>query len=240
MPDALGGRLRAAREAQGMSLRALAGAIGVSASLLSQVETGRTKPSVSTLYLLVSKLDISIDALLGRNDTPDPTPATTSSIPAAHIARRPIYEFKHQAGPDNPTLDMDNGVKWERLSYLENADVEALRVTYEPGGSSSIEGKFMYHFGLEHVYLISGELTLHLDLETHVIEGGDSAVFNAERPHLFINKGDEPAVGIWYIFGRDAAAQAALGTHHLAPPATTASHGQVSDAVDVLHNFRQA
>ncbi|MBB1510930.1 helix-turn-helix domain-containing protein [Tessaracoccus sp. MC1756] len=237
MSDELGVRLRAAREARGMSLRALAGAIGVSPSLLSQVETGRTKPSVSTLYALVSQLGISTDLLLGREEVP----VEAFTDPHASItppAKRLPMDFKHQPERDNPTLEMDNGVKWERLSYFPETDVEALRATYQPGASSSTEGRFMYHFGLEHVYMISGELTLHLDLDAHVIKGGESAVFNAERPHLFVNASNEPAVGVWYIFGRDAAAQAALGTHHLAPPATS-SEGQVVNAVDVLHNFRQ-
>lgn len=233
MSDALGARLREAREARGMSLRALAGAIGVSPSLLSQVETGRTKPSVSTLYALVSELDISTDLLLGRDDAPL-EPAIPA--PAAEPAARPVVEMKHQREADNPMVEMGNGVKWERLIYIEGTDVEALRVTYQPGASSSIEGKFMYHFGIEHVYMISGELTLHLDLDSHVIKGGDSVVFDAERPHLFVNRGDEPAVGVWYIFGRDAAARAALGTD-VAPPHSSIN-GQFNNALDVLHNFR--
>lgn len=237
MSDTLGSRLRAAREKRGMSLRGLASAIGVSPSLLSQVETGRTKPSVSTLYALVSELDTSTDLLLGRDGPTLELPE--AARPTAPLVRRPEIEFKHQRGDENPVLEMDNGVKWERLSYIEGTDVEALRVTYQPGASSSIEGKFMYHFGVEHLYLISGALTLHLDLEAHVIRGGDSAVFDAERPHLFVNRGDEPAVGIWYIFGRDAAARARLGTDDLAAPATSRG-GPVTNALDVLHNFRQS
>ncbi len=236
MSDTLGARLREAREARGMSLRALAGAIGVSPSLLSQVETGRTKPSVSTLYALVSQLDISTDLLLGRGDAPiEEIPS--SHTPSAPPADRPVVAMKHQREEDAPVLDMGNGVKWERLSYAEGTDVEALRATYQPGASSSIEGKLMYHFGIEHLYLIRGELTLHLDLEATVIRSGDSVVFDAERPHLFVNRGDEPAVGVWYIFGRDAAARATLGTHHLAPP-PGAADSRLTNAVDVLHNFR--
>ncbi|MEV5463259.1 helix-turn-helix transcriptional regulator, partial [Streptomyces cellulosae] len=42
--------MRQARLERGMSLRALAREIGVSASLVSQIETGKSQPSVSTLY----------------------------------------------------------------------------------------------------------------------------------------------------------------------------------------------
>lgn len=235
MSDHLGTRLRAAREARSMSLRALAGAIGVSPSLLSQVETGRTKPSVSTLYALVSELGISTDSLLGRDDLAEGVPTVSRSSPSQ--PPRPVHEFVLQPGSENPTLEMENGVTWESLVSLKGTDVEALRVTYQPGASSSVEGKFTYHFGVEHLYLIDGELTLHLDLDAHTIKAGDSVVFDAERPHLWVNRSDQVAVGVWYIFGRDAAARAALGTHELAAPPGTAN-GQVSSAVDVLHTFR--
>ena len=61
----LGSELRRVRESKKLSLRAVASAVGVSASLLSQVETGKTQPSVSTLYALVNHLGISLDALMG-------------------------------------------------------------------------------------------------------------------------------------------------------------------------------
>jgi transcriptional regulator with XRE-family HTH domain len=51
MTEGLGAKLREVRTAKGMSLRSLAQALGVSASLISQVEIGKTQPSVSTLFL---------------------------------------------------------------------------------------------------------------------------------------------------------------------------------------------
>ena len=235
MSDSIGIRLREAREAQNMSLRALASAIGVSPSLLSQIETGKTKPSVSTLYSLVSQLNISTDALLGREShaqapTPEPTPAPL-------FAPNPTTSFNYQASADNPTLEMDNGVKWEKLSVLDGTDVEALRVTYQPGASSSIEGRLMRHFGIEHVYLISGELTLQLEFDMHVIQAGDSMAFDSQRPHLFVNRGDVPAFGLWYVTGRSGAAQAsAHGSEEvLSKPA---NDDVLHSAVDVLRSFR--
>ena len=60
----MGDRLREARQARGLSLRGLAERLGVSPSLISQVETGRAKPSVSTLYAIVTELGISLDELV--------------------------------------------------------------------------------------------------------------------------------------------------------------------------------
>ena len=57
----IGGRLRDARQRRGMTVRGLARAVDVSASLISQIETGKSSPSVSTLYAITAALDISIE-----------------------------------------------------------------------------------------------------------------------------------------------------------------------------------
>ena len=65
MREDFGGELRARRERLGLSLRSVASAVGISPSMLSQVETGKLYPSVSTLYHLAAFLDVSLDGLLG-------------------------------------------------------------------------------------------------------------------------------------------------------------------------------
>lgn len=62
-------RLRAVREARGLGLREAARQLDVSASFLSQLETGKSQPSVSTLYSLTRLLDISIDQLFDDEAT---------------------------------------------------------------------------------------------------------------------------------------------------------------------------
>src|ERR671937_1448689 len=57
----IGSRLREERERVRISQRELARRLGVSASLISQIESGQSKPSVSTLYAIVSELGVSLD-----------------------------------------------------------------------------------------------------------------------------------------------------------------------------------
>lgn len=66
MGEILGAEIRAARVRQGLSLRALAGEIGVSASLLSQIENGKTQASIRTLFALSARLQFSIDDLVEK------------------------------------------------------------------------------------------------------------------------------------------------------------------------------
>lgn len=223
--DELGSRLKAAREGKGFTLRALASKIGVSSSLLSQIENGKTKPSVDTLYAVVRQLDISIDAILGL------------APPAADAGAefRPQTTFLLQTMAEAPVIEMENGVRWERLAVLPGLDIEGLRVTYRPSAASSVEGKLMQHLGYEHIAMVSGELTLRLEFDEHVITAGDTMAFDSQRPHMFVNRGTEDAVGIWYIVGRKS--QSAAGDRYT----MTAEHGAgggLSSAIDVMHSFR--
>ncbi|MEU1315961.1 helix-turn-helix domain-containing protein [Streptomyces tibetensis] len=73
----VGARIRQARLERGTSLRALAREIGVSASLVSQIETGKSQPSVSTLYAITTALGISVESLFdAREEAASIPPAT--------------------------------------------------------------------------------------------------------------------------------------------------------------------
>jgi DNA-binding XRE family transcriptional regulator/quercetin dioxygenase-like cupin family protein len=65
----IGNRIRVERMRLGLTVRGLARDAGVSASLISQIETDKSKPSVSTLYSITAALGMSLADLL---DTTDP------------------------------------------------------------------------------------------------------------------------------------------------------------------------
>lgn len=188
--NGIGARLRHERQTRGISLRKVAQDLGVSASLISQVETGKTQPSVATLYALATLMSISVDDLLGLE-----TDHATASIPA-------VANLDLQRGSQNPVIEMENGVRWERLAMGRQGDVDALLVTYQPGASSSLEGKLMRHAGSEYAYMLEGEITLQLEFDSHVLSAGDSLHFDSSRPHMFSNLGELPAKGLWFVVGR--------------------------------------
>ncbi|MFC9259307.1 helix-turn-helix domain-containing protein [Streptomyces hydrogenans] len=203
MEENIGQALREARKAQGISLRALAAETGISASLLSQVENGKSQPSVSTLYALVSRLRVSLDDLLGL--------ATHGASPSTPPDREAEGTGPSRAGlilqraADNPVLHMDSGVRWERLASFDDGLVEALLVTYPGGASSSVDGTLMRHSGFEFAYLLEGSLTLALEFDRYELGAGDSFCFDSTRPHMYVNRGRKEARGLWYVVGRNAA-----------------------------------
>jgi transcriptional regulator with XRE-family HTH domain len=67
---ALGLEVRRARSARGLSLRGLGDRIGVSPSLVSQIERDQVRPSLGTLVALAVELELSLDATFGLRPTP--------------------------------------------------------------------------------------------------------------------------------------------------------------------------
>lgn len=224
----LGSELRRIRESKKLSLRNVANAVGVSPSLLSQVETGKTQPSVSTLYALVNHLGVSLDGLMGQH-----RPSVIESAPAA-----PVHTNGSNGGngvvqhaANNPVIEMENGVTWERLADGGSDVADPLIVTYAPGASSSVEGKLMRHSALEYGVITEGQLVLKIDFEEHVMNPGDSFCFDANRPHMYQNRSNQVAKGIWFVIGRREMAYKTLSDLGLSD---LAEDRQIKSAVDVL------
>jgi 2-haloacid dehalogenase len=202
----LGARLRAERLRQGISLREMARRVGVSASALSQIETGKAQPSVSKLFDIVNLLDTSLDGLLSG----DPKhPGDRVPAPDGHRATADPdhgYEtegfFSFQRSGEHEVLELESGVHWRRLTAGSLPGVEFLHVSYAPGARSSRDGAFMRHAGQEFGYVLSGRLAVEVGFDAYQLGPGDSISFPAPTPHRLSNPGTEPATAVWCVLGR--------------------------------------
>jgi transcriptional regulator with XRE-family HTH domain len=205
----VGDRIREARSRRGLSVRQLARDVGVSASLISQIENGRSRPSVSTLYAITQALGISVEDVFD-------TAAEVVAAPSRPVVRLPsaLEALAASATTDvalgplvrpdqREVLELDSGVTWERLGRIEGSHVDFMLVTYAPGGSSSSTSQLMRHAGDEYGYLISGHLVLTLGFVQHPLGPGDAVSFASSTPHRYRNDGEEPAVGIWAVIEAD-------------------------------------
>ena len=228
----MGDRLRSARLRRGLSLRALADVLGVSPSLISQVETGRARPSVSTLYAIANELGISLDELLFVDTRPGRPGAIAS--PAAGGSLDP--ELARSSGasllPGDPVqrastrkqIRLASGVVWDRLTTASIPNVDFLSVTYEVGGASSPEDQFQRHAGQEWGYVLSGQLGVRIGFDEYVLNPGDAIAFDSTTPHRLYNAGSVPVHGIWFVLGRRAVdlAEPAEPAEQAKPTAATA------------------
>jgi len=218
----LGERLRAARTKSGLSLRELAGRLGVSPSLISQIETGRANPSVSTLYALAAELDVSLDELM-FNDRRQA--ALTATEPPRSV------EEVVQPAASRKRIHLASGVEWERLTARSERDVEFLFVTYEVGGASTGEGAYQRHSGHEWGYVLEGRLDVRIGFEDYILGPGDAISFDSTIPHRLANAGDGPVHAIWFVLGRVPSAGGEAGgdavhdddLHETPPPRASAA-----------------
>jgi transcriptional regulator with XRE-family HTH domain len=196
----IGTRLREERDHVGISQRELARRIGLSASMISQIESGQSKPSVSTLYAIVTELGVSLDELFAPADGDGPS--RTVPLRGEDETRPPVGFGRVQRAAERDVIDLGSGVRWERLTTWNDRDVEFLHAVYDAGGSSSPDGSLMRHNGRELGIVLTGQLGVKVGFEDTVLGPGDSIAFDSTIPHRLHNDGDEVATAIWIVLGR--------------------------------------
>jgi transcriptional regulator with XRE-family HTH domain len=216
----LGARLREERQKAGMSLRELARRLGVSPSFVSQIENGKSSPSVATLYSIAQVLGTSIDSLFGHEATTEATARATARAttraaggPAATVVSRSALGSPADGFPstrqrsrlsvtrpeDRPRLVMDSEVVWEQLAGNTGRDLDFIEIIYPPHASSTTDQRMLQHAGFEYGYVLEGELEVTVGFETVRLAAGDSLGFDSAVPHLIRNVTDSTARGIWVV-----------------------------------------
>lgn len=159
------------RSVRGFTLDVLAARAAVSRGMLIQIEQARTNPSIGTVVKIGDALGVSITTLLDYEQGPK-----VRVVPA----ERAVRLWHTDAGSYNRLL-----AGTEAPGPLEMWDWRLM-----PGESSPSEP---HPTGtVELVHVTSGELTLTVDGEDHLVPAGASATFEANTPHMYGNRGEEP------------------------------------------------
>jgi transcriptional regulator with XRE-family HTH domain len=166
----IGPRVRALREAMGLSLRDLADRSGVSAPMLSQVERGTTSPTLAVAARMAAGLELSLSQLLRLDEH-------GHVVIVRNGERRSRGRGGHRVEELTPPLPGQRAdVSLHTLSSgaaTGGADDPPL---HEPGSR-------------ETVVVLGGELALYVDGERHLLRKGDSVTFDADLPRHFENDG---------------------------------------------------
>src|SRR5919109_5048941 len=145
---AVGPRVKALREAGGMSLRDLAERSGVSAPMLSQVERGETSPTLQVAARIAAGLELRLSQLLRLDEG--------GTVTVVHAGEG------RQGGAD--------GHRYEILSPpLPGLRSELSRHRLAPGAATGGPGDPPMHEpgSRETAVVESGELELHVDGQRH-------------------------------------------------------------------------
>jgi len=194
--EGIGDRLREERVKAGISQRELARRLGLSASLISQLESGQSRPSVGTLYSIVTELGVSLDQVI-RGEDFAPGGGDAASSANGPVARPPVGHPGQR-----PAIDLDSGVRWEELAADEGEGIDFLHVTYEVGGASTSDESSIRHAGREYGYVMAGTLGIRIGFQEYELHPGDSIAFDSTIPHRLFNTGDVPVTAVWFVLGR--------------------------------------
>jgi len=172
-PSAVGGRIRALREAMGLSLRDLGERTGVSAPMLSQVERGETSPTLAVAAKIAAGLELTLSQLLRLDE-------------GEHVAvsragkRRRLKRGGHRIEELTPPLPGQRAdVSLHTLDAGATTGGRDDPPMHEPGSR-------------ETAVVLVGSLALVVDGTRHELHEGDSVTFDADLPHHFENEGEDP------------------------------------------------
>ncbi len=163
----VGERIRQKRELSGFPLYELAQRVGITSSALSQIEKGKSFPSILTLKSIADNLHSSVGELIGENE---------------YLSNHPVLRL------DEARLigESESGTKYYHLSQREGSGVlDGYLFVFCKG--SSVGNFFANCAGYCFLHVISGTLVLRIEGREFFIAEGDSITLSAKSSFDIIN-----------------------------------------------------
>ncbi len=174
--EVIGLRIRTQRKKMGFTVDEVALKIGVSQSMISQVERGKAKPSLDTLWKLGLLLEVPLFYFFeGIEKEP---------VLVVRREEQEVLKLRHE------------NVAYRVLAPFEGRKIEFFELIVRPGNREQLP-PMQPHEGEECGVVIAGELEVLIEDRRYHLKKGDSIYFDSSYPHSFFNPGQEDAIGIW-------------------------------------------
>lgn len=201
----IGERIKKLRLKKSMGLVELGRHAGLSASFLSQLETGRVVPTLRNLARIAMVFNKDLSYFF------EPEPHALF-----RINRQKERIRLPQSGVDDPTY------YFESLGYMvQDRQIDPYFAEFLPTGKEAPALPHV-HPGYEFLYLLSGELEIQHTGKAHTLEPGDGVYFDASSPHAYRCAAASPATAIIVTMHQQLPAQSgnAMRTSSRAAAAT--------------------
>jgi transcriptional regulator with XRE-family HTH domain len=175
----VGKTVREIRKKQRMTMKEVAVKIGVSESLISQIENDKISPSIDTLLNIAEVLNIDFDYLFRQFKKDNPVNI--------------IYKNKR-------TKILKDGILYELLSKIEEDDEHKIEAYYlEIKTGNKRENKTYGHKGWELAIILEGEAKVTIGSQVYTVSEGDSFSFKSDKPHIIENAGEKLLRAYWIV-----------------------------------------
>jgi transcriptional regulator with XRE-family HTH domain len=180
----IGLKIRRLRKVKELSLVRLGEHTGMSAGLLSKIETAQLIPTLPTLMRIATVFGVGLDHFFGH-DTKRPK--------AAVVRRQERVRLPNRPDSQAPTY-------WfESLDFpVTDRRMDAYLATFEPGARATAPHR---HSGAELIYVIRGSLVLTFENEAVELHEGDSTYFDPSFAHSYCQKGKQPCRAVVVVTG---------------------------------------
>lgn len=169
-------RIRALRDARGLSLEALAARSGVSRSNISLIESGRSSPTAVVLDKLTAALGTSLAGLFQDDET-----ARAAPSPLARVEQQPVW------------TDPASGYVRRKVSPALPSPLQLVDVLFPPGQRVAYESGARDAEIHQQVWMIEGVMELTVGGERWRLEAGDCLAMRLDRPIAYRNPTRQPA-----------------------------------------------
>ena len=175
----MGTKIKKLRKAKGLTLKEISKKVGLSTSLISQIENDKVTPSIATLFKIANLLGKKTSFFLD-----DDKEGLYLESPVVKRMERTILHSKNSK------------IRYELLNpKLRDAKVEFLEVILDRGCETGI----YTHGGEEYGVVLVGKLETIIEGSSFVLRPGDSIAFDSSRPHGFRNLSRGGTRVIWAI-----------------------------------------
>lgn len=181
----VGQRLRQIRLGRRLTLKHVAGTAGITEGFLSQIETGRSAPSLRTFRKISAALGMDPSDVLDSQDSPLP-------------------RLVHRTG--GRALSIGDVSKF-RVTPPSMTSLEIIRGELKVGGSTG-EG-YTHGDSDEAIVALTGSVVVTIDKQLYPLEAGDTLCYRSSMGHSVRNVGETPATVLWLVSPPTSAVAAA-------------------------------
>jgi transcriptional regulator with XRE-family HTH domain len=172
----IAGRLLALREAQQLSLTALAERSGVSRSNISLIERGESSATATVLDKLAGALGVTLGSLFEADS-------------AEQAAASPLSTAATQAVWKDPA----SGYVRRQLSPAARSPMQLVEVIFPPGQRVTYDQVRRENDVYQQVWLLEGEIEVSLGEQSWRLKPGDCLAMREDQPISYANPGRKPA-----------------------------------------------
>ncbi|HEX5233990.1 MAG TPA: XRE family transcriptional regulator [Silvibacterium sp.] len=200
----IGERIKRLRLKKSMGLVELGKHTGLSASFLSQLETGRVVPTLRNLARIAMVFSKDLSYFF------EPEPHTLF-----RVHKRNERVRMPQTGVENPTY------YFESLAYqVPDRHLDPYYAEFVPLKGPG-EVRPHVHSGYEFLFMLEGSLEIKHGDKMNVVEDGDAVYFDASTPHSYRCAGNAPAMALIVTMHQISLAQPALNLRPMGAPLGT-------------------